>query len=91
MRLIRQLIYRLGCRPKPRSIFYSPSKDAVLAGRDALTAFEKGYDAAIGLSTFKPTGIRNFEGYDGYRDPPANGSYYSRADDIREGFGGAGE
>lgn len=26
---------------------------------------------------------------DGYRDPPANGKYYSRADDLREGMGGS--
>lgn len=38
MRRIRGLVYRLGFRPKPGSIFYSPSKDWQLAlanfGRD---------------------------------------------------------
>lgn len=64
MRHIRRLVYKLGFRPKPRSIFYSPWMDGYLAGKEAMWAFQKGFY--------------------GYKDPPANGVYYSRADDIRE-------
>jgi hypothetical protein len=89
LRYIRRMVYKLGFRPKPGSIFYSPSKDAELAGQEALAAFEEAYEKAMGLNSFKPMGIRNVEGFDGYSYPPANGEYYSRADDIREGFGGS--
>lgn len=71
MCVIRRLIYRLGLRPKPDSIFYSPTLSLLLACEGIGEAFKKGYD--------------------GYRDLPENGKYYSKADDMREGFGGAGE
>ncbi|WGH21100.1 hypothetical protein SEA_CASSIA_27 [Arthrobacter phage Cassia] len=35
MRLIRGIVYRLGLRPRPGSIFYSPSLALIYAIRDA--------------------------------------------------------
>lgn len=35
MALIRRLVYRLGFRPKYGSIFFSPSRDLLLAAQEA--------------------------------------------------------
>jgi hypothetical protein len=42
--LIRRFIYKIGLRPRPGSIFYSPSRDLELAMEGAMEAFRKGFD-----------------------------------------------
>lgn len=50
MRLIRRVIYRWGFKPKPGSIFYSPSlsfMDAFRTSKTVYEAFEEGYNKAL--------------------------------------------
>lgn len=49
MRWIRKIVYGLGFRPRPGSIFFSPSWVLNAASRQAYAAFVKGYRECPGL------------------------------------------
>lgn len=76
MRPIRSLLYRLGFRPKPGSIFYSPSISLRLSAQEALDTMTRRMYDLYQRRTF----VEYLKWGDG--PIPLNGRYYSRADEY---------